>query len=60
MFIVDALHALKLNITEVAWKYSFMDKMDDTSREIHNVVFGGRWQTLLCILTLGPPKGIVW
>eukprot|EP00965_Chrysotila_dentata_P119334 3944958-Pleurochrysis_carterae.AAC.3 len=34
IFIVDPLHALNLNAAKVVWKYSFMDKMEDTSREL--------------------------
>eukprot|EP00965_Chrysotila_dentata_P055549 1842847-Pleurochrysis_carterae.AAC.2 len=33
IFIVDSLHALQLNAGKVAWKYSFVDKLTDPTRE---------------------------
>ena len=33
IFVVDPLHALLLNISKTAWKYSFGDRMSDQQRE---------------------------
>ena len=32
-FVIDPLHCLELNVAKTAFKYSYMDKMDDTIRE---------------------------
>eukprot|EP00965_Chrysotila_dentata_P257084 6212763-Pleurochrysis_carterae.AAC.3 len=33
IFVVDPLHSLQLNLMKVAYKYSYMDKMNDSQRE---------------------------
>eukprot|EP00965_Chrysotila_dentata_P110569 3653267-Pleurochrysis_carterae.AAC.2 len=33
VYIVDPMHALKLDVCKTAFKYSFMDKVDDVKRE---------------------------
>eukprot|EP00965_Chrysotila_dentata_P258321 6213183-Pleurochrysis_carterae.AAC.1 len=33
IYIVDPLHCLELNVAKTGWKYSFGDKMDESSRE---------------------------
>ena len=32
-FVIDPLHCLELNVAKTAFKYSYLDKMDDTIRE---------------------------